>query len=110
MSPRALGHATVAVLRAVADGHGYGFDVIDRTDLPSGTVYPALASLSRRGLVKARWEEDDVARGEGRPRRRYYRLTPLGHDALVAAQERLQALGLAQLPLPPVPEPEPSEG
>jgi len=39
------------VLQALADGHRYGFDVIDHTGLPSGTVYPALAMLTRKGLV-----------------------------------------------------------
>ncbi len=95
MSPRGMGHATVAVLRAVADGHAYGFDVIDRTKLPSGTVYPALASLSRRGLVKASWEDDALAREDGRPRRRYYQLTPSGKSALSDALKRLESLGLA---------------
>jgi PadR family transcriptional regulator len=105
MSPRGMGHATVAVLRAVADGHAYGFDVIDRTGLPSGTVYPALASLSRRGLVKARWEAQALAREQGRPRRRYYQLTPSGRSALCDALERLQSLGLAVGTLPPTPAP-----
>lgn len=103
-----MGHATVAVLRAIADGHAYGFDVIDRTKLASGTVYPALASLSRRGLVRARWESDSIAREGGRPRRRYYELTPAGDAELSAALERLRSLGLANPAL--VADPEPAEG
>ena len=105
MSPRGMGHATVAVLRAVADGHAYGFDVIDRTNLPSGTVYPALAGLSRRGLVTARWEADALAREEGRPRRRYYQVTPSGKVALSDALERLRSLGLVAPPALSGPEP-----
>jgi DNA-binding MarR family transcriptional regulator len=94
ISPRAIGAATLAVLRAIADGHRYGFEIIDRTGLPSGTVYPALTSLERRGLVTARWEGESAARAEARPRRRYYRVTGAGQAALVAAIERLKALGL----------------
>jgi len=103
-----MGHATVAVLRAVADGHAYGFDLIDRTKLPSGTVYPALASLSRKGLLKARWEAGALAREDGRPRRRYYQLTPSGKSALSDALERLESLGLA-VPVA-LTDPEPAEG
>jgi DNA-binding PadR family transcriptional regulator len=105
MSPRPLGYATIAVLQAISDDFGYGFDVIDRTGLPSGTVYPALASLERRGLVKSRWEADATARAEARPRRRYYRVTREGKGALAEALERLGALGLTVAPIDPTPEP-----
>jgi PadR family transcriptional regulator len=95
MSPRPLGTATIAVLQALADGRRYGFDVIDRTGLPSGTVYPALATLTRRALVRSRWESDHQARADARPRRRYYELTAAGDAALRAARARLRDLGLA---------------
>lgn len=98
MSPRGIGHATLAVLQALADGHRYGFDIIDRTELPSGTVYPALSSLSRRGLARSRWEDEASARDEGRPRRRYYELTSEGVEALETARERLGRLGLTSAP------------
>ncbi len=105
MSPRPLGYATIAVLQAVSDEVGYGFDVIDRTGLPSGTVYPALASLERRGLVKSRWESDAKARAEGRPRRRYYRLSREGTAELARALTRLGTLGLTAALIPHAPEP-----
>jgi DNA-binding PadR family transcriptional regulator len=92
--PRSLGYATIAVLNAIADGVSYGFDIIDRTALPSGTVYPALAALERRGLVASRWERTSIAHGEGRPRRRYYQVTAEGRKAMADALERLNALGL----------------
>jgi DNA-binding PadR family transcriptional regulator len=101
MTPRHLGTATLAVLRAVADGVAYGFDIIDETGLPSGTVYPALASLERRELVESRWEDEDEARARGRPRRRYYRLTPAGAEALEEAVRRLESLGLRNPPESP---------
>ncbi len=101
MSPRPLGYATLAVLQALADGHPYGFDVIDHTGLPSGTVYPALSTLERKELVESRWEEKDVAHSGRRPRRRYYRVTPEGAAALQAAMERFGAIGLRTPPVTP---------
>jgi DNA-binding PadR family transcriptional regulator len=95
MSPRPLGYATLAVLKALAEGHRYGFDVIDHTGLPSGTVYPALSALSRRGLVRSDWEEVALAQSDGRPRRRYYQVTQEGRAVLRESLERLDALGLA---------------
>jgi DNA-binding PadR family transcriptional regulator len=94
MSPRPLGTATIAVLQALADEHCYGFDIIDRTGLPSGTVYPALATLTRKALVRSRWESEDLARAEARPRRRYYELTRAGAVELEEARARLLHLGL----------------
>ena len=106
MSPRPMGYSTVAVLQALKDDFRYGFDIIDRTGLPSGTVYPALASLQGRGLVKSRWEADEVARSEGRPRRRYYEITRAGGEALSEWLERLGSLGLTSVaqPVPRVAE------
>ncbi len=94
MSPRPLGYATLAVLQALADGYRYGFDVIDHTGLPSGTVYPALSTLERKGFAESHWEEEDLAHSDGRPRRRYYRITTEGSVALREAMERFGAIGL----------------
>ena len=87
-----LGYATVEVLRAVRDGLGYGLDVMARTGLPSGTVYPTLRRLERRGFVQARWEGDARARQQGRPRRCYYRVTCAGRAALDEALRAYRAL------------------
>ena len=92
MGRRQLGYATIAVLKAVRDGYGYGTDIMDRTGLPSGTVYPALSRMDERGYLRSRWEKREVADAERRPRRRYYRLTPSGQNALDAAVRRLAAL------------------
>ncbi len=96
MSPRPLGYATLAVLQALADGHRYGFDISDHTGLASGTVYPALATLTRKGFATSAWEDTATASAEARPRRRYYEMTPEGADALVEARRRLEALGLGR--------------
>jgi len=112
MTPRPIGTTTIAVLHCIAEGVEFGFDIIDHTGLPSGTVYPALASLQRRGLVKSRWEDDDLARSQARPRRRYYRITPEGEEVLSLALERLNRMGLSTTPavFPPDPVPDPTEG
>src|SRR4051812_5900383 len=83
--PRRLSITAVCVLRAIADGFQYGFDVIDQTQLASGTVYPALSRLERDGLLKSAWEDEHDAHAEGRPARRYYKLTAPGVKALADA-------------------------
>lgn len=79
---RRLSVTAVSVLQSVANGFVYGFDIIDSTGLPSGTVYPALSRLERDGFVKSAWEDEQAARDEGRPARRYYRVTAPGTRAL----------------------------
>ncbi|MCG6957727.1 MAG: PadR family transcriptional regulator [Gemmatimonadetes bacterium] len=83
---------TALILRAVASGRRYGFDVMDACDLPSGTVYPALRRLERAGVLRSGWEDVDEARSEGRPRRRTYALTEAGRDALREADAKLQEI------------------
>jgi DNA-binding PadR family transcriptional regulator len=89
---RRLSLTTVGVLQAVASGFEYGFDVIDATGLPSGTVYPALGRLERDGYVRSAWEDEAAAHAEGRPARRYYRVTASGQRALAEAREQVRAL------------------
>lgn len=48
-----------------------------------GTLYKALARLERDGFLASRWEDPNEAAADGRPRRRFYRLTPEGESALV---------------------------
>ena len=79
---------TTLVLQAISYGHHYGFDVMDATGLPSGTVYPMLRRLEKEGLVRATWEDPVKAREEQRPPRRYYELTGEGETLLVTARAR----------------------
>jgi DNA-binding PadR family transcriptional regulator len=90
----------VSVLHAIAGGYQYGFDIIDQTGLPSGTVYPALSRLERDGLLRSAWEEEQHAHGEGRPARRYYKLTAPGVKALSEATVYYRALLPAGKPRP----------
>jgi DNA-binding PadR family transcriptional regulator len=89
----ALSFTGLFVLQAVAQGHRFGFDIMEITALPSGTIYPALRRLEALQLVTSGWEKDGTARREGRPRRRYYELTPAGREQLGEAEARFRAVG-----------------
>lgn len=77
------------VLQALSRGLSYGFDIMELTGLPSGSVYPILRRFEEHGLVESAWEDERVARADGRPRRRHYRLTDAGRAELASAGERL---------------------
>ena len=65
----------------------YGLQIGEAAGLPSGTVHPILARLEGVGWLESNWEDIDP-RTEGRPARRYYRLTAGGVDAARAALAR----------------------
>src|SRR5262245_46447936 len=87
-----LSHTALFVLQALATGHRFGFEVMDATELPSGTVYPALRRLESMGLIDSEWEDEDAARAEGRPRRRNYKLTPAGKARLSEGRARAKVV------------------
>jgi DNA-binding PadR family transcriptional regulator len=99
-----LSYTTAVILQALASGYQYGFDIIDVTGLPSGTVYPALRRFEEARVVTSRWEADAVAEREQRSPRRYYELTKAGQAALADALKRYRALeslfAVAQKPKP----------
>ena len=66
----------------------YGLEIGQAAELPSGTVHPILARLEGCGWLQSRWEEVDPKR-EGRPRRRYYQLTPDGAELARTALARV---------------------
>jgi PadR family transcriptional regulator PadR len=95
-SPR-MTQSTQMVLRALLehpDHHRYGLELCVAAGLPSGTIHPILARLEHLGWVESHWEDTDPAQA-GRPRRRYYRLTPDGaeksRNALAQAHTRISA-------------------
>ncbi|MEQ9570258.1 MAG: PadR family transcriptional regulator [Longimicrobiales bacterium] len=92
MSPRRPGSTTLTLLAAIRDGDAYGLDLVERTGLSSGTVYPVLGRLRRRGWIDGVWEDQAVADREGRPRRKYYRLTTAGAAVLDEELARIGAL------------------
>ena len=87
-----LSYAALFVLQAMAQGHRFGFDIMDATGLPSGTIYPALRRLESLGFVTSSWESDDEARRAGRPRRRNYQLSKAGREQLSEAETRYRAV------------------
>jgi PadR family transcriptional regulator PadR len=89
MSAVRMTQITAVVLRAVASGHQYGFDVMEACGMPSGTIYPALRRLEKAGLLGSGWETDEQARAAGRPRRRTYKLTAAGRKVLPDAEAKL---------------------
>jgi PadR family transcriptional regulator PadR len=63
----------------------YGLQICSAAGLPSGTIHPILARFETLGWLESRWE-DVSPQEEGRPRRRYYRLT---HDGAECARTAL---------------------
>ena len=53
----------------------YGYELMERTGIASGTLYPMLIRLCDQGNLEARWVSSPH---EGRPPRHAYRLTPSG--------------------------------
>jgi PadR family transcriptional regulator, regulatory protein PadR len=90
---------TQLVLRALLANPAqemYGLEICAAAGLPSGTIHPMLGRLEREfGWLDSRWE-DINPEDEGRPRRRYYRLTEDGAErariALARATTSISAI------------------
>ena len=87
-----LSHTAAMILKTVDNGCSYGFDIMDATGLPSGTVYPALRRMETEGLVAASWESSKKAAAGQRPPRKYYRVTAAGARVLTEVQKRYPLL------------------
>jgi PadR family transcriptional regulator, regulatory protein PadR len=85
-------YTAALVLQTISSGYNYGFDIMDVTGLPSGTVYPTLRRLEQQELIKSSWETQHTALAEQRPARKYYRLTREGKEALGIAVQRYALL------------------
>ena len=83
-----LSYTAALVLQTISAGYEYGFDIMDVTGLPSGTVYPALRRLEQQELIKSSWEGEQTAFADQRPARKYYRLTREGQETLQKAALR----------------------
>ncbi len=69
----------------------YGLEICAEAGLASGTIHPILARLESVGWVISKWE-DINPHTEGRPRRRYYHLTPDGIERARASLARAKAV------------------
>lgn len=71
-----------------------GREIGAKVKLPSGTVYPILLRMQDAEWLTSQWEDIDP-KEEGRPRRRFYKMTALGYrktqDAL---KEVTQSFGV----------------
>ncbi len=56
----------------------HGFAVAKAVSKPTGSVYPILSRFEEAGWLSSRWEDENPQ--EGRPRRRFYELTPNGTE------------------------------
>jgi transcriptional regulator len=76
--------------------HGYGLAQLirasssDALQVDTGSLYPALHRLERRGWIAADWQSS-----ENKQRVRVYRLTARGRKQLVAERSRWQRLSRA---------------
>jgi PadR family transcriptional regulator PadR len=86
--PVRLSHTAALILKTIKEGYSYGFDIMDVTGLPSGTVYPALRRMENDGLTEGVWESEQKALRDDRPARRYYKITRAGKLALTDAEKK----------------------
>jgi DNA-binding PadR family transcriptional regulator len=92
MAEEGMREPTFLILTALSEDRLHGYGVIrsvlslsdGRVRLRPGTVYGALDRLESKGLVTA-----DGVEIEGGRRRRYFRITVIGHEALTAEVQRL---------------------
>lgn len=98
-------YASAVILQAVANGYSHGFDIIDITGLPGGTVYPALRRLEEARYLSSKWEKQAIAQAEQRPPRKYYELRPAGREVLAEAVKRYRMLEQSQFNLERDPKP-----
>jgi PadR family transcriptional regulator PadR len=96
-APRMTLH-TQAVLKVLLEHptrEFYGLQISQRAKLATGTIHPILARLEGLGWLESHWEDVDPVQA-GRPRRRYYRLSPDGAEqarqALATARTKLSAV------------------
>jgi DNA-binding PadR family transcriptional regulator len=85
------------ILLALKEGEAHGFVIRERVEartegrvrLWPATLYGAVHQLSGEGLIEALEGEADP---DDDARRRYYRLTSLGREVLLAEADRLESL------------------
>ncbi len=93
-----LSPAVFHVLMCLAEGHKHGYGIIKeveaktdgRVALSTGTLYGIIKRLLRDGWIEEHLERPRRVLDD--PRRRYYRLTPLGRSVAAAEAERLEQL------------------
>ena len=83
------------VLALLAKGESYGYELIQKVgersggqlEWSEGMLYPFLHWMEDQGLIESRWKESDSGR-----RRKYYRLSKTGTQALKTDRENWLAV------------------
>lgn len=98
------GSLGMLLLHLLYERPSYGYELCERLrersagtlSFEDGAVYPLLHTLERDGLVEGYWEtEVEGEAGRKGPRRRYYRLTSRGVQALRAALQEWSTFSAA---------------
>lgn len=84
------GTTQLLVLAVLKDGELYGYEIAQQLKartggvfaLNEGALYPALHALESAGALEATWRDSDKG-----PKRRYYRITPVGQGLLATQQQ-----------------------
>ena len=90
--------AVTLVLTILDEAETYGYAILKRIrelsggqlEWTDGMLYPLLHRLDRLGYVEARWDSE-----RGGRRRRYYRITPGGRDALSEQRRQWEVVSCA---------------
>ncbi|MFI9027238.1 PadR family transcriptional regulator [Streptomyces sp. NPDC053560] len=77
-TPFRITSATLDVLEAFLEAQDelHGFAVAQAAGKATGSVYPILARMEQAGWLESHWEAEHPT--PGRPRRRFYELSPEG--------------------------------
>ena len=92
------GSAELLILSLLEEEPQHGYEIAKligqrsggRLSFQASSLYPVLFRMEKRGWIKGRWVEKD-----GERRRRFYRLTPKGEEALAAKRETWREFTLA---------------
>ena len=87
------GTVEMLIVQVISTGPTYGYEITQQTlersrgtfELKEGSLYPALHRLERAKLLDSYWVELESGR-----RRKYYRLTAKGGEALAEKREEWQ--------------------
>jgi transcriptional regulator len=92
------GSAELLILSILEEDQRHGYQIAklirehsgNRLRFQASSLYPVLFRMEKRGWIKGKWVEKESVR-----RRRFYRLTPKGMEALATQRETWREFTLA---------------
>lgn len=86
------GFLAYCVLKVCANEAVYTSDIIAKLHqaelvVVEGTIYPLLSRLQKDGLLTHEWQESEQG-----PPRKYYQLTPFGHEVMEQVSHKITTL------------------